>query len=224
MLGAFLHTHDIDIAFLQEVTTSMDLHAYHYSTHLNIGTAGRGTAFITRAGFELSGITKSPSGRIIMASFNDLQLVNIYAPSSTAKRTEREAFYNEELPGFLHHAQQELLLGGDFNCVLEGADATRGPNFSRALAILVQGYALKDIWQSSGSRTAYTHFTAQGAARLDRFYASAGLYGRKRRAESLPAAFTDHLAVLVAMREAVRYGYRPWKFNGAILPYSHLLN
>jgi exonuclease III len=103
MLGSFLHTHAIDIAFLQEVTTPLDLHAYHYRAHLNLGTAGRGTAFVTRAGFDLSGVTGSPTGRIITTSFNDLLLVNIYAPSGTAKRTEREAFYNEELPGFLHH-------------------------------------------------------------------------------------------------------------------------
>jgi hypothetical protein len=42
MLGKFLRTHDFDIAFLQEVTAPIDLHAFHYDTYLNIGGAGRG--------------------------------------------------------------------------------------------------------------------------------------------------------------------------------------
>jgi hypothetical protein len=72
-----------------------------------------------------------------------VRVVNIYAPSGTAKWKERETFYNKELPAMLDTKPVDIL-GGDFNCVLEGSDATGRGSYSQALAMLIKGFSLHD--------------------------------------------------------------------------------
>jgi hypothetical protein len=66
------------------------------------------------------------------------RIVNIYASSGTAKRQERETFYNSDFPGILHAVD---ILGGDFNCVLDKNDVTGQGTYSRSLATLIKGYS-----------------------------------------------------------------------------------
>ena len=56
-----------------------------------------------------------------------------------AKQVEREAFFNTVFVYLLRNAPENLLLGGDFNCVLDASDATGTCWYSRTLAALVQG-------------------------------------------------------------------------------------
>jgi exonuclease III len=92
MLDAFIRTHDIDIILLHEVTKPIDLRSTHYRTYFSIGTTRRGTAIVAREGVALSNIAMVPSGRAIVAEYDNITIVNIHAPSGTAKRSEREDF------------------------------------------------------------------------------------------------------------------------------------
>jgi len=65
-----------------------------YEAHYNMGTSRRGTAIVAREGIELENIIRLPSGGAIGARFRDTWIMNIYAPSGTAKRHEREHFYS----------------------------------------------------------------------------------------------------------------------------------
>jgi exonuclease III len=78
------------------------------------------------------------------ATFGELLIDNLYAPSGTSKRTEREDFFNHDLPQTLSAAPADIILGGDFNCILETTDATGHGCYSRALATLLHGYSLRD--------------------------------------------------------------------------------
>ena len=49
------------------------------------------------------------------ASLGEIQIINIYAPSGTSKRRERENFYNNELPYILDTASADIVMGGDVN-------------------------------------------------------------------------------------------------------------
>jgi exonuclease III len=60
------------------------------------------------------------------AEFNGIWLVNIYAPSGAARRQKREHFYNSELTYLLRAAHEHMILGGDFNGVLDKRDDTTG--------------------------------------------------------------------------------------------------
>ena len=46
------------------------------------------------------------------ARFQDLSIINVYAPSGTARRQVREFFYASELPLLLTDSAQHIVLGG----------------------------------------------------------------------------------------------------------------
>jgi endonuclease/exonuclease/phosphatase family metal-dependent hydrolase len=50
---------------------------------------------------------------------------------------------------------------------------------------------------------AYTHYTPVSAARIDRIYISEDLSCNKQGAETIAAAFSDHLAVLIRIKFAI---------------------
>jgi len=84
----------------------------------------RGTAIVTRDGITLYNITKLPSGHAITAELRGIWLINIYAPSSAARRQERGKNYNE-MTYLLRKALAHMILGGDFNCVLSNNGLNR---------------------------------------------------------------------------------------------------
>ena len=115
MLEEFLHRHDLGIVLLQEVTNGDILDEKGYHTITNIGTSLRGTAILHKLNIKLHRVERLPSGRGITAYLGDTCIVNTYAPSGTARRTEREEFFNEGIIGLLPTSPTKLLLAGDFN-------------------------------------------------------------------------------------------------------------
>ena len=70
-------------------------------------------------------------------SFGGIYFVNTYAPSGTSKRLESETFFNSDLPYLLNMASGDILLGGDFNCVLDAGDTAGHGSYSRSLSTLI---------------------------------------------------------------------------------------
>jgi exonuclease III len=103
-LHDFIRRHDLDIVFLQEVTDPAILIVTGYATYLNIGADMRGTAIVPRHDFPLTDITSLPTGRAIAANHCGLRLINLYASAGTARRADREHFFNSELPTLLYAA------------------------------------------------------------------------------------------------------------------------
>ena len=93
LLLDFIRRHDLDFVFLQEVTDSAIFTVTGYATHLNIGATMRRTAILARHDFPLTNVTTLPSGRAIAAHLNDIRLVNVYEPSSTGRKTDKERFF-----------------------------------------------------------------------------------------------------------------------------------
>jgi exonuclease III len=137
MLESFIRVNDIDIRMVQEVTETLTVNLQHYLVHYNIGVNRRGTAFIVRDTLNITNVARLPSGRAIVADIESKRVVNICASSETAKRKERESFYNKELLSMLDTKPVDILCG-DFNCVLEGSDATGQGSYSRELAMLIK--------------------------------------------------------------------------------------
>ena len=86
------------------------------------------------------------------AKFRNVWIINVYAPSGTAMKQERERLYSSELPYLVTCETGHILLGRDFNCILEPSDTTGGFNYSRTLAELVHGLALTETWQGNPTR------------------------------------------------------------------------
>jgi exonuclease III len=92
MLFDFLHRHDIDLSLVQEVSEPFPLENRGYNIHHNIGPDRRGTALVAKQHCHFTNVERAPSGRAIVATLNGTRIVNVYAPSGTAKRAERECF------------------------------------------------------------------------------------------------------------------------------------
>jgi exonuclease III len=195
MLQAFLRSHAIDILFVQEVVQTEPFRVGGFTAHINLGKAMRGTGFLVRDGLHLEQVVASPSGRALVAQFRGIKLLNVYASSGTSKKAERDKFYNLELPPLWKSGCSQVVVGGDFNCVLHPADVQGHFSTSIPLRDLVQGYGLRDAWTQNVSSPSFTHFHANGASRIDRFYMTAEMCGRKTGIRVLPVAFSDHCAV-----------------------------
>jgi len=63
----------------------------------------------------------------------------------------------------------------------------------------MQGLNLIDVWEATPTRTAYTHYTATGASRIERIYVTHDLRRGQQGAETVAAAFTDHFAVILPL-------------------------
>jgi exonuclease III len=147
MLTEYIRRHDLDIVFLQEITDLELLPMPGYDIYDNIGSDIRGTDIVARNDIMLRNINKLPSGRAIAAECKGLYIVNIYAPSGTAKRTASENFYNTEVPQLLQTGHGEIIIGGDFNCVLNPADTCGHFHTSRVLAETIRELHLTDTWK-----------------------------------------------------------------------------
>ena len=79
--------------------------------YYDIGSHTRGTAIVARSGIMLTNVNKFPSGRAIAAEYNGWHIINIYAPSGTTKRAEREQFYNVDVPQVIQTGHGDLIIG-----------------------------------------------------------------------------------------------------------------
>jgi hypothetical protein len=187
---------------------------------MNLGTEGWGTAILSKDGLSVSNIKRHPSGGGIAAVFNGTWKVNVYAPSGAVKKTERESFYNMDLLHLLPSTRTATLVAGDFNCVLHRAYSTGHTNYGRALATLLRGFELHDVWDASRSRQVYTYYAPRSASRLDRIYIAEHLLARKQGLETVAPAFTDHLAVVLRLAVDIPLPVRGksyWKINTSYL-------
>ena len=63
-----------------------------------------------------------PSDRGKTAEYQGIWLVNIYASSGETRKNEGENFYNGDLTYLLQTSPSEMVLAGDYNCVLAQTD------------------------------------------------------------------------------------------------------
>ena len=93
MLQPFCCAQDIDILLLQEVTTPEFPAFAGHKACVDVGTNQCRTDIVFRDTMYFEKVDMVPSGRGIAAWFVSLYLVNIYAPSGTSHRNEREEFF-----------------------------------------------------------------------------------------------------------------------------------
>jgi hypothetical protein len=149
-------------------------------------------------------------------TLRDVLIINIYAPSGTSKRHEREQFFNSELTYLLRTDYKHIICGGDFNCVLQPIDVVGQFTRSYALVELIKGFDMRDAWTQNPDRPSYTYYHATGASRIDRFYLTSDLSTKKTGIKILPAAFTDHCAVALRLNINDHHGnkrVRQWKLH-----------
>ena len=124
LLAQFTTQHALDVVFLQEVTQAAVTYVPGYTSHINIGDERRGTAILIKEGIPSRHILRLPSGRGIAAIIHDIWYANVYAPSGTERRKQREDFFNRHLPNILPTTPNNIILAGDFNSIIDPRDTT----------------------------------------------------------------------------------------------------
>lgn len=201
ILLSFLLLHKVDIALLQEVATP-NFNFAGFEETVNLGPRRRGTAILHRSGLQLSDVTQLPSGRAISARLGDVTVLNVYAPTGSRGRRERDTFFTADLAPLLASAGGRFVWGGDFNAVLSGAQTTGTAYPCQTLKKIVSEAGLTDAWEKlrPGER-GFTYVAPQGAcaSRLDRFYISTQIHSTAQRISTIPATISDHHALLLTL-------------------------
>ncbi|XP_058456328.1 uncharacterized protein LOC131433751 [Malaya genurostris] len=193
-LQTFVRMMDLDIIFLQEVENNQ-FNLQGYNVICNVDQSRRGTAIALKEHIQFSHVEKSLDGRLVTLRISNTTLCNVYAPSGSAVRAERERFFNNSLAYYLRQSTEHVILAGDFNCVLRPCDAT-GYNTSSSLRATIQQLQLHDVWiKLNPQMPGHTYITHNSTSRLDRIYVSSGLCDKLRNANIHVCSFTNHKAL-----------------------------
>lgn len=226
LLRRFIKDFDIDVLFLQEVNNGNLDFISPYEYRSNPGPMNRGTAMVYRQTVEMTQILESQDGRSQSAKLGDARIINIYGPSGTQNRTEREQFFQS---GITEHLQSSggLIIAGDFNCTLNAKDQLGRENASKVLATLVRQLQLVDAWEHKyGTWVQFTFHRGASASRIDRVYVSRCLADKIYKIDVIPVAFSDHHAVVFQMEASTtlpRYGRGYWQMNTTFLLQSEVI-
>ena len=124
-LTAFLAAENLDILFLQEIRmTRVEIEAqlHGYSAVVNIdhdNLATPGTAMVWRSHLPVEDVASVVPCRLQIATIGSYRLMNIYAPSGSNRKSEREEFYGHYVFNALQlDTDKPLICGGDFNAIL----------------------------------------------------------------------------------------------------------
>ena len=98
----------------------------------------------------------------------------------------------------LQYTKQNLILGGDWNCIINDIDCTSYPELKRSKTLkrLITMHKLHDTYRKLHPKTRnYSRYyskteNTQGATRLDRIYTSKHIV--LITAKHMPNAFLDH--------------------------------
>ena len=146
-------------------------------------------------------------------------LLNVYVPSGTNKKKEREEFFNQKILFYLRHNIDNIIFGGDFNCITSPSDCSTGKDnmCSKALKNLISDLGLKDIMSTSYDVPQYTFVKEGYSSRLDKIYVKE-LYSKCLSCNTVPVSFSDHSMVISKINmNNVKVGKGYWKLNVRIL-------
>ena len=236
-LMSLISVHSLDLIMLQEVRMTdeqlnQQLASHGFTGVVNIDAENPvtpGTALAWRSTLPIKQVSAVVPCRVQHALLGSYSVLNIYAPSGSDKKVERGFFFAREVFQAFSLGSSSLILGGDFNCVLEPIDIENGTGFNQKkcpqLSDLVAAKNLQDVFRNVNPRTKeFTFFRTNCApSRLDRFYLSHGLLQEVNLIQHV-ASLSDHCGVLLEIRvKNVVFSKRKatsityWKLNTRIL-------
>lgn len=219
-LRAFVYLTELDIVLLQEVPEQIDINGF--DSFINIDHRKRGTEILVRSHIKTSAVQRSIDSRIISLKIDEhVTICNVYAPSGSAQRVERERFFTDTIQYYINNGVGELIVGGDFNAVIQKKDANHTSNHSQSLKFLVESLNLTDAWEHIHKTVVDYTFVRNGSgARLDRFYVTEGIRNNVVNIKSNVCCFSDHKAVILKVKLpnlGKPHRNRFWRMNDSVL-------
>ena len=157
-LEDFIKYNKVDIAHLQETeicdTTFSNCNFISSSFNLYTNNAANkyGTSSLVKSIYSVENIKCDTAGRALIFDIGGLTFGNLYGHSGTDARSKasREHFYAEVVPQLLTSKKKQGCVGGDLNCIIDKADATRYPEakMSNCLKRVVKVFNMKDSFRA----------------------------------------------------------------------------
>jgi exonuclease III len=227
-----LKQRNYDIILLQETNITNDVKCqwereWNGQLFYSPGSNKRlGQITLFKKGFAFDGEVVFQSERILTVScemdIGKVNFVNVYAPNTSI---EKRAFY-DALHDHLDQLDGEIIVGGDFNCVLNNnIDIVSGDYHRAADSIsfqaLVTNTSLNDTWRlfhPDEKEFTWSRKTPFIARRLDYLLASDSIFAKTIECNIISAPHTDHRIVEMKYKltTTVR-GPSYWKFNDSLL-------
>ena len=193
-------------------------------------TNKNGVAVLFRPTFEykIHKIIRDPRGCYIIVDLDLLKkrttLINVYGPSGG----DNPAFF-ENISSILEQIGNEhVIMGGDFNCVLEPCKDTRNyanpnsrPRTREKIKNMMAHFDLIDIFRSlfpDKKEFSWRRFRTSKQGRLDYFLVSHSLSSDVKNASINPGYRSDHSIVNLSLKKIEFKRDRTyWKFNNSLL-------
>uniref|UniRef100_U5ER22 Reverse transcriptase domain-containing protein n=1 Tax=Corethrella appendiculata TaxID=1370023 RepID=U5ER22_9DIPT len=220
-LRSFINLFEIDIVMLQEVyDTQLQIPGFEF--FYNVDHSRRGTAIGVKSHIQVTNVERSLDSRIISMRINgNITLCNIYAPSGTQNRANRENFINNLIPFYLRETTDYKILGGDFNCVIDTKDSTGTSNKSIALKQLVQNLRLTDSWEYlNRNRVEFSFVRGDSSSRIDKIYVDRTHNNKIVSTNYQVNSFSDHKAFILRFqlpRLGRNYGRGIWRLKPQVM-------
>ena len=236
-LASLVGTLNVDLVLLQEVSSTQCqfdaiVGGFGFKGEVNFDEnfpSKPGTAAAWRISLPVDNVISLLSRRTQLVKIGSFVVINVYAPSGSDKRSERNIFFGQEVfEALCMFPASKPVLVGDFNCVLNQIDVENGTGFNQkfspALKDLVTSFRLIDAFRHKFPRLQdYTFFRpGKSASRLDRFYLPSSC--SDAYSISHIASLSDHCAVFLELKMDVSFFNSPksgrntyWKLNTSIL-------
>lgn len=238
LLFDFLKRSKFDVVLLQEthVASVNDCILWNresgYKGYWSLGSSSScGVGLLVREGLNLKNCSFrcDCAGRLVVLDFTlnnkDLRVVSIYVPTDGSERIE----FLQTLDRYLV-TRRQLILGGDFNCLLDltkdkrGGNASLGGTGAPYLKSLIARFNLVDVWRKQHEHDmefTWRNKTGTIRCRLDKFYVSSSLAkDYVSDSQIVPYPHSDHDIVQIKIKvDSSRNNIGPgtWKLNTSLL-------
>ena len=237
-LTSLISDYKLDLIFLQEIKlTQEELDAkikklnFQCSVNNAEDSSKPGTAVLWRSSIQLKEVLTIVVGRAQLVFLGGTALLNIYAPSGSGAKHDRNRFFACDIFRAVNlYPFSSWLVSGDFNAILSPLDVENGFGFGQKncpmLADLIKLKNLTDVFRHvNPGKAEFTFFRPNvSPSRLDRIYITTELLNEVTSVEHI-ASLSDHLGVFMEMTmtcvkrvntpRVSRESY--WKLNCSIL-------
>ena len=174
-----LEKYDYDILCCQEIDIDSALVCFGntFQTIVNWDLNAQhkiGTAVIIKKGININDYIVGCNGRLIGIKVENMQIWNLYPPSGSEFRKEREKFFTEKITSHMILWKDEsnyIFQAGDFNCTHRKEDSKNNPDqhISNGLLKYMKIHGLKDgFLECHGKdKIEYSRVTKRSATRID---------------------------------------------------------
>ena len=158
-----------------------------------------------------------------------LMLGNCYFPTRDKEKMQGEFLERLNVRvSQLYNQDHQLLLGGDFNVIMDGSLDYMGPKnitknrFNENFEKFLDTYSLEDIWRKQNPNKKQFTFRQKWPviqSRLDYWFGSSSLQKYIDKCDIVTSITPDHSGILLQLRnlaETFQFGKSYWKFNNSL--------